>query len=128
LARLAELRVVWSEWKVGDNVFRQVSTYIDGFADIVTVAFQTNSGDLEPAQGFELVSDLFPHWGGSIQSWYWDTRRQGNETAMPASLFVQHALEAGNMGAETLQFEPYWYLFENGEPNENLKTLMAALT
>jgi len=127
-ARLADLRVVWSEWKVGDHVFHQVNTYIDGFEDIVTVAFQTNSGDLEPAQGFELVSDLFPHWGGSIQSWYWDTRKQGNETAMPASLFVQHALEAGNMGAETLQFEPYWYLFENGEPNENLKTLMAALT
>jgi len=32
------------------------------------------------------------------------------------------------MGAESLQFEPYWYLFENGEPNENLKTLMATLT
>ena len=128
LARLADLRVVWSEWKVGDHVFHQVNTYIDGFEDIVTVAFQTNSGDLEPADGFELVSDLFPHWGGSIQSWYWDTRKTGNETAMPASLFVQHAFEAGNMGAETLQFEPYWYLFENGEPNENLKTLMAALT
>jgi len=127
-ARLADLRVVWSEWKVGDNVFRQVSTYIDGFEDIVTVAFQTNSGDLEPANGFELVNDLFPHWGGSIQSWYWDTRKLGNETAMPATLFMQHALEAGNMGAESLQFEPYWYLFENGEPNENLKTLMATLT
>jgi hypothetical protein len=47
---------------------------------------------------------------------------------MPASLFVQHALEAGNMGAEILQFEPYWYLFDNGEPNDNLKMLMAALT
>jgi len=127
-ARLADLRVVWSEWKVGDNVFRQVSTYIDGFEDIVTVAFQTNSGDLEPANGFELVNDLFPHWGGSIQSWYWGTRKLGNETAMPATLFMQHALEAGNMGAESLQFEPYWYLFENGEPNENLKTLMATLT
>ena len=127
-ARLADLRVVWSEWKVGDNVFRQVKNYINGFEDVVTVAFQTNSGDLEPAEGFKLVSDLFPHWGGSIQSWYWNTRKLGNETAMPASLFAQHTLEAGNMGAEILQFEPYWYLFDNGEPNENLKLLMAALT
>ena len=126
-ARLVDLKVVWSEWKVGDNVFRQVKDYTDGFEDLVIVAFQTNSGDLEPASGFELVSNLFPHWSGSIQSWYWDTRGLGNETDMPISLFAQHALEARITGAELLQFEPYWYLFNNGEPNQNLKTLMATL-
>jgi hypothetical protein len=47
---------------------------------------------------------------------------------MPASLLVQHALAAKNIGADILQFEPYWYFFDNGEPKETLRTLMAALT
>ncbi|HEX9262098.1 MAG TPA: hypothetical protein VF893_06175 [Candidatus Bathyarchaeia archaeon] len=127
-ARENGLWVLWSEWKVGDDVFLQVENYISGFEDIVTVAFQTNSGDLEPASGFELVSNLFSHWGGSIQSWYWETRKLGKETEMPISLIVQHALEATNMGAEILQFEPYWYFFDNGEPNKNFKILMTTLT
>jgi len=127
-ARENGLRVLWSEWKVGADVFLQVKNYTTGFEDIVTVAFQTNSGDLEPVDGFELVSNLFTHWGGSIQSWYWKTRNLGNETQMPFSLFVQHTLEATNMGAEVLQFEPYWYLFNNGEPTEYLKILMTTLT
>lgn len=127
-ARANGLMVLWSEWKVGENVFRQVHNYTNGFEDIVTVAFQTNSGDLEPTDGFELVSNLFPHWGGSIQSWYWVTRNFGNATDMPISVLVQHALEACNLGAEILQFEPYWYFFNNGEPNENLEILMATLT
>lgn len=123
-----DLWVLWSEWKVGDSVFEQVENYIIGFEDVVTVAFQTNSGDLEPAEGFELARSLFQHWGGSIQSWYWVTRGLGNETEMPASMFLQHTLAAYNFGAEILQFEPYWYFFENGEPNENVKILMTTLT
>ena len=123
-----DLWILWSEWKVGDNVFEKVRNYTDGFEDIVTVAFQTNSGDLEPGSGFELVSSLFQHWGGSIQSWYWVTRGLGNETDMPTSILLQHTLEAYNLETEILQFEPYWYFFNNGEPSESLKTLMTALT
>ncbi len=127
-ARENGLRVLWSEWKVGADVFLQVKNYTSGYEDIVTVAFQTNSGDLEPAEGFDLVSNMFPNWGGSIQSWYWHTHGLGGEMEMPISLFVQHTLEATELGAEALQFEPYRYLFDNGEVTENLRILMTALT
>ena len=29
--------------------------------------------------------------------------------------------------AKTIEFEPYWYFFDNGEPNENLKLLETIL-
>jgi hypothetical protein len=47
---------------------------------------------------------------------------------MPISLLIQHALSAKNIGAEVLQFEPYWYFFDNGEAKENLKLLEIMLT
>lgn len=127
-AREHGLRVQWSEWKVGDNVFQRVKSYIAGFEDIVTVCFQTNSGELEPVEGFALVGGMFQHWGGSVQSWYWTTRYGSEPTDMPASLLVQHAVAAQNMGTEILQFEPYWYFFDNGEPKESLDLLMVTLT
>lgn len=127
-ARAHSLRVQWSEWKVTDDVFQRIQSYIAGFEDIVTVVFQTNSGDLEPADGFALVSKMFQNWGGSVQSWYWTTRYGSEPLDMPVSLLVQHALAAKNIGAEILQFEPYWYFFDNGEPKENLKLLMTMLT
>jgi len=122
------LKLFWSEWKV-DSVFQTIQTYIVGFEDVVTVAFSTNSGDLEPADGFMLVSTMFQHWGGSVQAWYWATRYGWvNPLNMPISLLIQHALSAKNMGAEILQFEPYWYFFDNGEVKENLKLLEIMLT
>jgi uncharacterized coiled-coil protein SlyX len=127
-ARSHNLRVQWSEWKVNDNVFQRIQNYTAGFEDILTVTFQTNSKEMEPADGFLLVSKLFQRWGGSIQSWYWQERGYGSEFDMPASLLVQHTLAAKNIGADILQFEPYWYFFDNGEPKETLRTLMAALT
>jgi hypothetical protein len=42
---------------------------------------------------------------------------------MPISLLIQHALSAKNIGAEILQFELYWYFFDNGQAKENLKLL-----
>ena len=127
-ARVHNLMVEWSEWKVNGNVFQTIQNFTSGYENIVTVTFQTNSNEAEPAGGFELVSSLFRHWGGSVQSWYWETRGLGSEFDMPASLLVQHALEAKNMGAEILQFEPYWYFFDNGQPNANFSLLMAMLT
>jgi hypothetical protein len=47
---------------------------------------------------------------------------------MPPSLLIQHVLYAKNTGAQILQFEPYWYFFDNGQPNENLKLLAIMLT
>jgi hypothetical protein len=121
------LKLFWNEWKV-DSVFQTIQTYIMGFEDIVTVAFSTNSGDLEPADGFMLVSTMFQHWGGSVQAWYWLTRYGSNPLNMPISLLIQHALSAKNIGAEILQFEPYWYFFDNGEAEVNLKLLEIMLT
>ena len=121
------LKLFWNEWKV-DSVFQTIQTYIVGFEDIVTVAFSTNSGELEPADGFMLVSTMFQHWGGSVQAWYWETRYGSNPINMPISLLIQHALSAKNIGAEILQFEPYWYFFDNGEAKLNLRLLEIMLT
>jgi hypothetical protein len=75
------------------------------------------------------MSKMFQHWGGSIQSWYWTTRNVGSDPMnMPISLLIQHALLAKNIGTEILQFEPYWYLFNNGQITENLRLLFAMLT
>jgi uncharacterized protein YoxC len=121
------LKLFWSEWKV-DSVFQMIQTNIVGFEDIVTVAFSTNSGDLEPAEGFLLLSTMFQHWGGSVQAWYWTTRYGSDLLDMPASLLVKHALSAESIGAEVLQFEPYWYFFDNGEARETLKLLETMLS
>jgi len=48
---------------------------------------------------------------------------------MPGSLLLEHALTAKGIGAEVLQFEPYWYFFdEDGQANSNLKLLQKTLT
>jgi hypothetical protein len=47
---------------------------------------------------------------------------------MPASLLVKHALSAKSIGSEVLQFEPYWYFFDNGEARETLKLLETMLS
>jgi prefoldin subunit 5 len=122
------LRLQWSEWKVNLGVFERVQTYIAGYEDIVTVSFQTNSKEAEPWDGFLKASGIFQHWGASIQSWYWAERGYGTTFDMPTSLMLEHALAAKKLGAEALQFEPYWYLFDNGELNDNLQTLMTVLT
>jgi uncharacterized coiled-coil protein SlyX len=126
--RQHNLKLFWTEWKIGDNVFQKIQTYIAGFEDIVTISFSTNSEDLEPADGFMLMSTMFQHWGGSVQSWYWKTRVYGSELDMPISMLIQHALSAKNIGVEILQFEPYWYFFDNGEARENLKLLEIMLS
>jgi cell division protein FtsL len=122
------LRMQWSEWQVNYGAFQRIQGYIAGYEDIVTVTFQTNSKELEPWDGFVLTSGMFQHWGGSIQSWYWQERGYGTEFDMPTSVLLEHTLAARKLGAEILEFEPYWYLFDNGEPRENFQVLMAVLT
>ena len=123
--RANNLKLFWTEWKV--ETFETVQTYIKGYEDIVTVSLSTNSGDVEPAEGFMQVSQTFQHWGGSIQAWYWTKRYDSDLMNMPPSLLIQHALSAKEIGAEILQFEPYWYFFDNGTANENLKLLETIL-
>ena len=71
---------------------------------------------------------MFQHWGGSVQAWYWTTRYGSDPLNIPISLLIQQVLSAENIGAEILQFELYWYFFDNGQANENLKLLETILT
>jgi hypothetical protein len=118
------LKLFWTEWKA--ETFKPIQTYITGYEDIVTVSFSTNSGYLEPAAGFMQISQMFQHWGGSVQAWYWTTRYGSDPLNMPISTLIQHTLSA--IGAEIIEFEPYWYFFDNGQANENLNLLMTMLT
>ena len=127
------LKLFWTEWKndyPDKNVetFTAIQTIIKGYEDIVTVSFSTNSHELEPADGFLQLNQMFKQWGASIQPWYWNTTHNSDLMGMPASLLLEHALAAKGIGAKTIEFEPYWYFFDNGEPNENLKLLLTTLT
>ena len=122
------LRLEWSEWQVNYGAFQRIQSYVAGYEDIVTVTFQTNNKEVEPWDGFLLTSGMFQHWGGSIQSWYWVERGYGSAFDMPTSVLLQHTLAAKKLGAEILQFEPYWYLFDNGALRENFQVLMTVLT
>ncbi|HLN44469.1 MAG TPA: hypothetical protein VK209_02055 [Candidatus Sulfotelmatobacter sp.] len=125
--RVHGLRLEWSEWETQYGAYARIQSYIRGYEDIVTVAFQTNSKNVEPQDGFSLTSGTFQHWGGSIQSWYWQERSYGSEFDMPTSILLQQTLLAKKLGAETLEFEPYWYLFDNGIAKQNLEILMTVL-
>jgi hypothetical protein len=61
------LKLFWTKWKVDFppeiETFRAIPTYISGFEDIVTVSFSSNSGELEPVEGFACVRSSFLHWG-----------------------------------------------------------------
>lgn len=122
--RANNLKLFWTEWKV--ETFPTLQTYIVGYEDIVTVSFSTNSGYTEPSEGFMQLSQTFPHWGGSVQAWYWETRN-ASLMDMPASLLAEHALFAKSSGAEVIEFEPYWYFFDNGQATMNLRSLGSVL-
>ncbi|MCW4024931.1 MAG: hypothetical protein NWF01_07855 [Candidatus Bathyarchaeota archaeon] len=144
--RANNIKVYFCEWKI--SAFDKVLEVIEGFEDIVTVGFKTNSGDMEPAQGFKFLVDKLraispnpEHWGATIETWYWETRHRGlaahpeadvfEPNNMPVSFMVCHMQEAVAMpnvwysGAELLQFEAYWWFFENttGKARESLKTI-----
>jgi len=128
-AKTNNLKVFWTEWKndyldQNHTTFTTIKETIQNYGDIVWVSFSTNSGDLEPADGFLKAKDDFLRIGASVQAFYWDTRGK-NLIDMPASLLLEHALAAKGIGAEILQFEPYWYFFdENGQTNDNLELLL----
>jgi len=117
------LTVVWSEWKISDDAWERIKSTVAGYEDIVTFVYQTNNQFNDPFVGF-LQALQFKHWGGSIQSWNWYTTGGGTEREMPVELIGNHTLLARNMGAEIIQFEPYWYFFDNdGEPSEAMKKI-----
>ena len=141
------IKVYLCEWKIA--AFDKILEVIEGFEDNVWVGFKTNSGDMEPAQGFrylvnKLRSGEYPkpeQWAATIESWYWETRHRGlsaypeanvwEPNNMPVSYMICHMQEAIGMpsvwysGAELLQFEAYWWYFEHttGKPRESLERL-----
>jgi hypothetical protein len=140
------IKVYLCEWKVA--AFDKILQVIEGFEDNVWVGFKTNSGDMEPSQGFKyLVNKLRAespapeHWAATIESWYWETRHRGlsaypeanvwEPNNMPVSFMTAHMQEAIGMptvwysGAELLQFEAYWWFFEHttGKPRESLERI-----
>jgi uncharacterized coiled-coil protein SlyX len=123
--RANNLKLFWTEWKV--EAFPTLKTYIAGYEDIVTVSFSTNSEYREPSDGFTQISQTFQHWGGSVQAWYWEKRHNSTLMNMPAPLLTEHAVFAKTLGAEIIEFEPYWYFFNNGVANDNLRLLEAML-
>ena len=131
--RANNLKVFWTEWK-NDYPTKNVETFTaiqnitKGYENTVIVSFSTNSQELEPADGFLQLNSMFQNWGASIQPWYYTTNRNLPLMSMPPSLLLEHALTAKGIGATILEFEPCWYLFDNGIPNNNLKLLLANLT
>jgi hypothetical protein len=116
-AKSQNLKVLWSEWKRGQDVYPNVTEIIKGFEDTVIFTYQTNDQYSEPVDGYLEAASTFEHWGASVQAWYWETHGKGQLMDMSPILMVQHALQAINCGAEVIQFEPYWYFFDNyGEP------------
>jgi hypothetical protein len=119
-----KLKVLWSEWKISYDVLPLLNKIIDGYEDMVTVIYQTNNKFDAVFVGY-LYATQFSHWGESVQSWYWEDR--GLEGDMPVDLIVEHAILARNMGAEVIQFEPYWYFFDNGDPLESMQAIWTAI-
>lgn len=115
-AKVNNVKVLWSEWKIGNDVYPNFTRYIKGFEDIVTVIYQTNDQYNQPLFGYLNTTYTYPqyNWGASVQAWYWVTQGYSeNPMDMPPQLMVLHAMEAVNLGAKVLQFEPYWYFFDN---------------
>ena len=71
-AKINDLKIFWTEWKIDYTpeeveIFTKIQSLIEGYEDIVTVSFSTNSGEAEPVIGFLNLNEMFQHWGASIQ-------------------------------------------------------------
>ena len=118
------LPIFWTEWK--KESFPLIQNLTRGYENLLTVSFSTNSGDSQPIDGFLYLNNNFQHWGASVQAWYWETYHNETLLNMPASLILEHYFSAEGLGAQIIQFEPYWYFFDNGTANENLKLLFTS--
>jgi hypothetical protein len=119
------IKVLWSEWKISDNVLPLLKDIVDGYEDIVTVIYQTNNEFDAVFVGY-LYATQFSHWGESVQSWWVDETGE-DRYDLPSETVIEYAKLARSMGAEIIQFEPYWYFFDNGEPLEPMYALWSAI-
>ena len=119
------IKVLWSEWKISDNVLPLLKDIIDGYEDIVTVIYQTNNEFDAVFVGY-LYATQFSHWGESVQSWWVDETGK-DRYDLPSEMVVEYAKLARGMGAEIIQFEPYWYFFDNGDSLEPMYAIWSAI-
>ena len=123
--RSKNLKVLWSEWKISYDVLPFLNRTLSGFEDIVTFVYQTNNEFNWPFIGYLYVTQ-FEHRGASVQSW-WVDETGADRYDLPLEKVVQYAKLATNMGAEIIQFEPYWYFFDDGEPLETMRTIWSTI-
>jgi hypothetical protein len=118
IAKQNGIPVVWTEWNI--YTFPKMAEYIIGYEDTVLACFETNSNQVEPIEGFQmLITQGFVRRAASVQSWYWQTRGKGTELEMPAYLMKEHLAQAWNAGSEIVQFEPFSYFFNNDKTAKN---------
>jgi hypothetical protein len=106
------LRIYWSEWKLGTDIEKITNETLAGYEDKLTYLYQTNNQYQIPLIGISYTHE-FPHWGASVQSWYVDPVTGEHKSDLAVDIVAEYAKLARNMGAETIQFEPYWYFFDN---------------
>jgi len=117
------LRIYWSEWKLGNDIEKITNETLAGYEDKITYLYQTNNQYQIPLIGISYAHE-FPHWGASVQSWYVDPITGIHKWDLPLDVVADYAKLARNMGAETIQFEPYWYFFNNNsEPKETMEKM-----
>jgi hypothetical protein len=118
------LRIYWSEWKLGTDIEKITKETLAGYEDNITYLYQTNNPWEIPLIG-NCYAHEFPHWGASVQSWHKDDPNSTEEKDdLDINIVADYAKLARNMGAETIQFEPYWYFFNNkSEPKETMEKM-----
>lgn len=119
------LKIYWSEWKLGTDVEKLANSTLAGYEDKITYLYQTNNQYQIPLIGNSYAHE-FQHWGASVQSW-WVDEQNNTRYDLPVDIVAEYATLARNMGAETIEFEPYYYFFENGEPLEPIQSMWSII-
>jgi len=119
------LKIYWSEWKLGSDVEERTNTTLAGYEAKITYLYQTNNQYQIPLIGNSYAHE-FQHWGASVQSWWTDEQGEMRYD-LPIDIVAEYATLARNMGAETIEFEPYWYFMENSEPLEPIQIMWSII-
>lgn len=120
-----DLKVYWSEWKLGNDVEALTNSVLAGYEDKITYLYQTNNQYQIPLVGYGYAHE-FRHWGASVQSWFVD--EQGNTRwDLNVGNVAEYLTLARNMGPETIELEPYFYFFKNGEPLGQMEVMWSIM-
>ena len=119
----SNLRIIWSEWKLGNDVEALTNSTLAGYEDKIIYIYQTNNQYQHPAIGL-LYAMQFSNWGVSVQSWWVDEKTGEDRWDLPLQKVLEFAKLARNSGAQIIMTEPYWYFFDdNGKALEPMYAL-----